>query len=70
MEENIGMDLTAHPIKNECFLDGKIRWYYDNILTNFHGQDVPYDISCQVSAVLCVNAVHNQGKNYYPQVYV
>ena len=70
IEKEIGKSLTVDPIKNECFLNGKIRSYKDEILTNFHKQEVPYDVSCQISSVLCINSVYNQGKNYYPQVYV
>ena len=40
------------------------------LLTNFHKQEVPYNIPCQTSSLLCINSVYNQGKNFYPQVYV
>ena len=36
--------------------------------TNFHGQDVPYDMYCNAAAVLKI--IYKQGKNYHPQVYV
>ena len=37
--------------------------------TNFHGQDVPYNMHCNVTAVLMTNSRYKQGNNYHPQVY-
>ena len=37
---------------------------------NFHGQDGPCDMYCNATAVLNVDFVYKQGKNYHPQVYV
>ena len=37
---------------------------------NFHGQNVPYDMYCNATAVLKIDSVYKQGKNYYPHVYV
>ena len=42
----------------------------ERIKTNFHGPDVPYDMYCNATAVLKIDSVYKQGKNYYPQVYV
>ena len=39
-------------------------------MANFHGQDVPYDMYCNVTAVLKIDSVNKQDKNYHPQVYV
>ena len=36
----------------------------------FSCQDVPYDMHCNATAVLKIDSVHKQGKNYHPQVYV
>ena len=38
--------------------------------TNFHGQNVPYDMYCNATAVLKIDSIYKQGKNYQPQVYV
>ena len=38
IDREIGKSLTIEPIKNECFLNGKIRCYKDEILSNFHKQ--------------------------------
>ena len=42
----------------------------ERIKTNFHGQNVPYDMYCNAMAVLKINSVYKQSKNYHPQVYV
>ena len=42
----------------------------DCIKTNFHGQDVPYDMYFNAMAVLKIDSVYKQGKNDHPQVYV
>ena len=42
----------------------------ERIKTNFRDQDVPYDIYCNATAVLKIDSVYKQGKNYHPQVYV
>ena len=41
----------------------------ERIKTRFHGQDVPYDMFCNATAVLKIESVYKQGKNYHPQVY-
>ena len=40
------------------------------IKTNFHGQDVPNHVYCNATAVLKIDSVYKQSKNYHPQVYV
>ena len=42
----------------------------ESIKTNFHGQNVPYDMYCNTTAVLKIDSIYKQGKNYHPQVYV
>ena len=42
----------------------------ERIKTNFHGQDVPYDMYSNVTAVLKIDSIYKQGKNYHPQVHV
>ena len=41
-----------------------------NHKTNFHGQDVSYDVYCNATAVLKIGSVYKLGKNYHPQTYV
>lgn len=40
------------------------------IKTNLNGQGIPQDMYCNAAAVLKVNSVQKQDKNYHPQVYV
>ena len=70
IENELGYTLTVESIKNDCYLNAKLRYFNDRILTKFHGGAIPYDMICQTYSVLSINSVYNQGKNYYPQVYV
>ena len=70
IEDELGFKLTVKPIKNDCYLNVKLRYFNDRILTDFHNSEIPYEMVCQTYAVLCLNSVYNQGKNFYPQVYV
>ena len=47
-----------------------MKTWKDRIKTNFHGQDVLYDMYCNATAMVKIDSVYKQGKNYYPQVYV
>ena len=40
------------------------------IRSNFHGQDVPYNMHCNATSVLKIDSVYKQSKKYHPQVYV
>ena len=42
----------------------------ERIKINFHGQDVPYDMYCNATAILNIDSIYKQGKNYHLQVYV
>ena len=49
-------------------------WQVENVKrtlkTKFHGQDIPYDMYYNATAVLKIDSVYKQGKNYHPEVYV
>ena len=63
--------MATEPIKRECrYVNGKLKMWKECIKTNFHGQDVPYDMYCDATAVLKIDSVYKQGKNYHPRVYV
>ena len=47
-----------------------MKMWKERIKTNFYGQDVPFDKYCNATAVLKINSVYKQSKNYHPQVYV
>ena len=58
--------LTTEPLKGE----GKLKMWKERMKTNFQGQDVPYDMYCNATAVLKIDSVYKQSKNYHRQVYV
>ena len=63
--------LTTGPIKGEGrYVHGKLQMWKERIKTNLYCQDVPYDMYCSATAVLKIDFVYKQGKNYHPQVYV
>ena len=52
------------------YVYGKLRMSKERIKTNFRGQDVPYDMYCNATAVLNIDSIYKYGKNYHPRVYV
>ena len=52
------------------YVHDKLKTWKQRIKTNFHCQDVPYDMHYNATAVLKTNSVYKQGKNYHPQAYV
>ena len=69
VESQLFEKLATEPIKGK-YVYGKLKTWKERIKTNFHGQDVPYDMYCNATAVLKIDSVYKQGKNYHPQVYV
>ena len=61
--------LATEPIKGDD-VRGKLKTWKKDIKTNFHGQVPPYDVYCNATAVLKIDSVYKQGKNYHPQTYV
>ena len=71
VESQLFEKLATEPMKGEDkYVRGKLKTWKKRIKTNFHGQDVPYDMYCNATAVLKIDSVYKQGKNYHPQVYV
>ena len=71
VESQLFEKMATEPIKREgSYVNGKLKTWKERIKTNFHGQDVPYDMYCNATAVLKIDSVYKQGKNYHPQVYV
>ena len=71
VESQLFEKMATEPIKREgSYVNGKLKTWKERIKTNFHGQDVPYDMHCNATAVLKIDSVYKQGKNYHPQVYV
>ena len=71
VESQLFEKLATEPIKGEGkYVHGKLVYWKEGIKTNFHDQDVPYNMYCNATAVLKIDSVYKEGKNYYPQVYV
>ena len=71
VESHLFEKLTTYSVKGEGkYVDVKLKMWKERIKTNFHGQDVPYDMYCNATAVLKIDSVYKQGKNFYPQAYV
>ena len=56
--------------REDSYVNGKLKTWKKRIKTNLHGRDVPYDMYCSATAVLKIDSVYRQGKNYHPQVYI
>ena len=69
VESQLFEKLATKPIKGK-YIRGKLETWKENIKTDFHGQDVPYDMYCNATAVLKIDSVNKQGKNYHPQAYL
>ena len=61
--------LAMEPIKGNN-VRGKLKTCKKDIKTNFHHQTVPCDVHCNATAVLKIDSVYEQGKNYHPQTYI
>ena len=71
VESQLFEKMATEPIKIEGrYVYGKLKTWKERIKTNFHGQDVPYNMHCNATAVLKIDSVYKQGKNYHPQVYI
>ena len=71
VESQLFEKLATKPIKGEGRdIHGKFKTWKKRIKTNFHGQDVPYNMYCNATAVLEIDSVYKQGKSYHSQVYV
>ena len=71
VESQLFEKMATEPIKSEgSYVNGKLKTWKECIKTNFHGQDVPYDMYYNATAVLKINSVYKQSKNYHPQLCV
>ena len=63
--------MVTEPTRREdWYVNGKLKTWKERIKTNFNDQDVPYNMHCNVTAVLKIDSVCKQGKKYHSQVYV
>ena len=51
--------LATEPIKGK-YIRGKLKMWRESIKTNFHGQDVRYNMYCNATAVLKIDSVYKQ----------
>ena len=71
VESELFEKLATGPIKGEGrYIHGTLKTWKERIKTNFHDQDVPYDMCCNATAALKIDSVYKQGKNYHFQAYV
>ena len=61
--------LAMEPIKSNN-VRGKLKTWKKDIKANFYDQVPPYDVYCNVTAMLKIDCVCKQGKNYHSQTYV
>ena len=69
VETQLFEKLATEPIKGK-YACGKLKAWKESINTNFHGQYVPYSMYRHGAAVLKIDSVYKEGKNYHPQAYV
>ena len=70
VESQLFENLATEPIKGEGrYVHSKLKTWKQCIKTNFDGQ-FSYDMYCFATAVLKIDSVYKQGKNYHLQVYV
>ena len=71
VESRLFEKMATEPTKGEAkYVHGKFKMWKGHVKKNFHGQDVPYNMHCNATAVSKIDSVYKQGKNYHPQVYV
>ena len=71
VESQLFKNLATEPIKGkENYIFGKLKTWKDCIKTNFHSQEVLYDVYCNARAVIEIDFIYRQGKNHYPEVYL
>ena len=63
VESQLFEKMATEPIKREDrYVNGKLKTWKEHIKTNVHGQDVPYNMYCNATAVLKIDSLHKRGK--------
>ena len=71
VESQLFEKLATKPIKGKSkYVHGNLKAWKERIKTIFHGQDIPYDMHCNATAVLKIDSVYKQGRNFHPRVYI
>ena len=70
VESQIFNSLTTSPVKEDRYINTKLKCWKDKITSDFHGKSVPEDQHCEATAILKLSSVYQQGQNFYPQVFL
>ena len=63
--------MATEPIKREGrYVNGKLKTWKERIKTNFHGQDVLYNMHSNTTTVLKIDSVYKQGKKIFIHRYM
>ena len=64
VESQLFEKMATEPIKKEGrYVNGKLKTWKEHIKTNFHGQDVPYNMYCNVFFFLLQYLVEFSGRD-------
>ena len=69
-EQQIFQRLTKDPVNKDHYVNGQLKTWKEKITTNFHGKSVPHEERCEATAILKVDSLYSQGKNFYLQAYL
>ena len=71
VEAQLFQSLTTEVVNKGKYINPKLNMYGDKIAVKYHdGKEVPYDKHCEVTGLLRIASVYNQGINYWSQVYL
>ena len=57
VESQLFEKLVTEPVKGK-YVRGKLKTWKESIKSNFRGQNIPYDMYCNVTAVLKIDSVY------------
>ena len=64
VESQLFEKMATGPTKREGrYVNAKLKTRKERIKTNFHGQDIPYDMYCNETTVLRIDSVYKQVKH-------
>ena len=56
------------PVNKDRYVNVKLKTWKEKITSNFHDKSVPHEERCE--AILKIDSVYSQGKNFHPQAYL
>ena len=69
-EQQIFQRLTKDPVNKDRYVNCKLKTWKEKITTNVHGESVPHEGRCEATAILKIDSIYSQGKNFDPQAYL